>query len=42
MSGWNVIPKEVTYIEVDERMIYLLQCICMVTIWSKNIRTEKL
>jgi hypothetical protein len=28
MSGWNVIPKEVTYIEVDERMIYLLQCMC--------------
>jgi hypothetical protein len=37
-----MVPKEVTDIKVDERRIYLLECICMVTIWSKNIRIEKL
>jgi hypothetical protein len=28
MSGWNMVHKEVTDIEVNERMIYLLECMC--------------
>jgi hypothetical protein len=26
MSRWNMVPKEVIDIEVDERRIYLLEC----------------
>ena len=41
-TDWNMIFKEVANIEVDKTMIYCEKLLCVVTNWSKNIKTEKM